>query len=225
MGNKQKKSVKKLNKKLKNEDKDERRLEEAKKDGNEKGDSETQAVEEGEDADDSIRVLDKKPQAMGEADVDESEEKPKAPEDKRGLSDRENEQLKAVDTAMANEKKPDAKIIKNNVTKPLKRRLDDNDKETEENDVKNMDKKQDDKDKKEDKKKSRALEQKKEEETADKKEDDKKEDAQTEKKADASKRRLAEESYILNYNLSSRNRILQQAEEPKNVVTATQPDN
>merc|ERR1712194_179014 len=171
MGNKQKKSVKKLNKKLKNEDKDERRLEEAKKDGNEKGDSETQAVEEGEDADDSIRVLDKKPQAMGEADVDESEEKPKAPEDKRGLSDRENEQLKAVDTAMANEKKPDAKIIKNNVTKPLKRRLDDNDKETEENDVKNM---------------------------------DKKEDAQTEKKADASKRRLAEESYILNYNLSSR---------------------
>lgn len=156
---------------------------------------------------------------MGEADVDESEEQPKAPEDKRELTDREKEQIKAVDTAMANEKKPDAKIIKNNVTKPLKRRLDDNDKETEEQDVKNMDKKQEDKDKKEENKKSRALEEKKEEEA------DKKEDAQAEKKADASKRRLAEESYILNYNLSSRNRILQQAEEPKNVVTATQPEN
>lgn len=275
--NKQKKRVTKLNKKLKKDDKEERRLEEAKKDGNEKGDTDTQAVEEGEDADDSIRVLDQKPQAMGEADVDETEEKPEAPADKRGLTDRENEQIKAVDTAMAQEKKPDAKIVKNNITKPLKRRLDDNEKENEEQDVKNMDKKQDDNDKKEEKKKSRALEdsgkqeeednvaamdkkedkkqkkeeskrraleEKKEEEADkkeddkkeddkkeddkkedDKKEDDKKEDATTEKKADAAERRLAEESYILNYNLSSRNRILQQAEEPKNVVTATQPEN
>merc|ERR1740139_1566738 len=135
---------------------------------------------------------------MGEADVDETEEKPEAPADKRGLTDRENEQIKAVDTAMAQEKKPDAKIVKNNITKPLKRRLDDNEKENEEQDVKNMDKK-------EEKKKSRALEdsgkQEEEDNVAamdkkedkkeddkkedDKKEDDKKEDATTEKKADA----------------------------------------
>merc|ERR1712151_1313762 len=137
------KRVKKLNKRMKTEDK-QRRLEDAakNKDGNEKGDAETQAVEEGEDADDSIRVLDKKPQAMGEADVNEAEEEPKAPADKRELTDREKEQIKAVDDAMAKQKVTDAKQIKTNETKPTKRNLnDDNDKENEEKSVKDMDKK------------------------------------------------------------------------------------
>merc|ERR1712151_276584 len=136
------KRVKKLNKRMKTEDK-QRRLEDAakNKDGNEKGDAENQAVEEGEDADDSIRVLDKKPQAMGEADVNEAEEEPKAPADKRELTDREKEQIKAVDEAMANEKISDAKKVKKNETKPAKRNLekDDNEKETEEKNVKDMD--------------------------------------------------------------------------------------
>merc|ERR1712151_399293 len=109
------KRVKKLNKKLKTDDK-QRRLEEAakNKDGNEKGDSENQAVEEGEDADDSIRVLDQKPQAMGEADVNEAEEEPQAPADKRELTDREKKEIKKVDDAMAKEKVTDAKQVKKN---------------------------------------------------------------------------------------------------------------
>merc|ERR1712151_936254 len=136
------KRVKKLNKRMKTEDK-QRRLEDAakNKDGNEKGDAENQAVEEGEDADDSIRVLDKKPQAMGEADVNEAEEEPKAPADKRELTDREKNEIKKVDDAMAKEKISDAKKVKKNETKPVKRNLekDDNDKETEEKNVKDMD--------------------------------------------------------------------------------------
>lgn len=175
----QKKRVNRLTKREKKQD-DQRKLEASKLEVKTEGDSQNNAVEDSKNFDDEVRVLDKKPQPMGEADDDESEDEPKAPEDKRELSDREKEQIKAVDEAED----------KKNDSKPEKRNLgDEDDKETEQNEVSDMDKKQDKKTKKEESKK-RALDQDDEEYAADQ---DKKE-ADKKKKEDSKKRALEEKA-------------------------------
>merc|ERR1711918_5173 len=142
---------------------------------------------------------------------DNAQEDPKAPEDKRELSDREKAELKAVDDKYA--KKDTAESAKRNLG-------DDDDKETEKKEVDDMDKKQKKKDDAEKKKRSLGGDVVKTE-----KNDDKKRVLKEAAKPEATKRRLTDSTNVSANVAGSRNRVLQAVEDKRTILTPSQPKN